>query len=78
MSNLCSQAVKYHLNALMARAPEKNTYRLKHNEGLTKYSDKLKSALQLQMDKIGNFMTDSATHSSASVEKSGFEEGWME
>ena len=42
---------------------------MKHYEGLSKHSDKLKFALQLKLDRISSFMTASETHSIASVEK---------
>ena len=62
----------------MASDTEKNAPLMKRYEGLTKHSDKLKFALQLKLDKTGNFMTASETHSAASVDKTGFEVGWME
>ena len=42
MGKLGAQVVKYQLKALVASGPEKNTHLLKHDKGLTKYSDKLK------------------------------------
>ena len=61
LGNLGSQAVKYQLNALAAIDPERTTPLMKHYEGLTKYSDKLKFALQLSLDRTGSFMTDIET-----------------
>ena len=46
--------------------------------GLTKHNDTIKFALQLQLDKTGNFMTATETHASACMEKTGFEDGWIE
>ena len=66
------------MKASVAIDPEKNTSLLKHYEGWNKYSDKLKYALHLKLIKTGNFMTDSETRSSACVERSGFDSGWMD
>ena len=67
MRQFGAQIVKDHLKALVASDPEKNTHLLNHYEGLTKYYDKLKFALQLKFDRDGSFMTASETHSTASV-----------
>ena len=48
---------------------------MNHYEGITRNNDKLKFALQLKLDKTGNIMIDSETHSSAPVEKTGLEDG---
>ena len=66
------------MNAFAASDPEGNTHLLKHCERLAKYSEKLKFALPLWLDRTGSCMTASETHSSACVDKSGFEDGWME
>ena len=47
-------------------------------QGLATHSDKLKFALQLKLDRAGSFMTDFETQSSSSVEKTGFEDVWMD
>ena len=44
-----SLVAKYMLNALVASDPEKYTPLMQHDQGLTKYSDKLKFALQLNL-----------------------------
>ena len=54
LGKLGSHAVKYQLNALVAIDPEKNTPLMQHYEGLTKHSDNIKFALQLQLDKTGS------------------------
>ena len=41
---------------------------MKHDEGLSRYSDKLKFALQLNLDRAISFMSASETHASDSVE----------
>ena len=43
-----SNTVKYQVQALVARDPEKITPLMQHYEGLNKHSDKLKFALQLK------------------------------
>ena len=42
------------------------------------YSAKLNFALQLKVDRDGSFMTATEVHSTASMDKSGFEDGWLE
>ena len=77
-ANLVLQLSKGHLKASVAIDPEKNTSLLKHYGGLKKYLAKLKFALQLKLDRIGSVMTASETHASASADKAGFEDGWMD
>ena len=74
----CSQAVKYKSNACVASDPDNDTPLMKHEKGLTKYSGKLKFALHLKLGKTQNFTNATETHSNASVETAGFEDGWME
>ena len=57
MAKLGTQAVKYQCQALVASDPENKTPLMQHYQGLTKYNDKLKLALQLKLDKTGIFMT---------------------
>ena len=78
MGQLGAQAVKDHLKALVAADPKKNNHLSEHYEELRKYSDQLHFALQLKLDMSGSFMTASETHASAFVDKSGFEDGWIE
>ena len=59
MGKLGSQTVKYQTQALVASDPENNPPLLKHYAGLTKYSDKLKFALQRKIGRTDNFMTAS-------------------
>ena len=68
MGKLGSQVVKHQLKALVASDPENNTPLMKHCEGLTKHSDKLRFALPLKLDRAGNFITDAETQSIASLE----------
>ena len=69
--------MKYQLTALLASDPENKTSLMKQYEGLTKYSDKLTFALHRKLDKAGNFMTATETHSSAFARKTGFG-GWLD
>ena len=68
IGKLGSQVVKYQLKALVASDPEQNNSRLQHYEGLRNNADKLNFALHVKLDKTGNFMTDTSTHSSACVD----------
>ena len=67
MGKLGSQTEKYQMKALVASGPEKTIPLMQHYEGFTRYTDKLKFALQLKLDTTGNFMTASETHASACV-----------
>ena len=78
MGQLGAQAIKDHLNSLVAANPSKNQHLLEHYEGLRKHSDKLSFALQLKVDREGSFLTATETHSTATVDKAGFEDGWLE
>ena len=57
---------------------KRNNHLSQHYAGLRKYADKLNFALQPKLDRTRSFMTARETHPSASVEKSGFEDGLME
>ena len=78
MGQLCAQAAQDHLQALVAADPKKHNHLLWHYDWLREYSYKLDFALQLKLYRSGSFMTASETHASASVDNSGFEDGWME
>ena len=78
MGQLGAQTVKDHLKRLVTQDPVKNKKLLDHYESLKGYSAKLTFALQLKVDKDGSFMTATETHSTASMDKSGFEDGWLE
>ena len=72
MGQLGAQTVKDHLKRLVAQDPVKNNKLLGHYESLQGYSAKLNFALQLKLDRDGNFMTATAVHSAAYMDKSGF------
>ncbi len=78
MGQLGAQTVKEHLKRLVAQDPVKNNKLLDHSESLKGYSAKLNFALQLKVDRDGSFMTATEVHSAASMDKSGFEDGWLE
>ena len=78
MGQLGAQTVKDHLKRLVAQDPVKNKKLLDHYESLKGYSAKLNFALQLKVDRDGSFMTATEVHSTASMDKSGFEDGWLE
>ena len=78
MGQLGAQTVKDHLKRLVAQDPVKNKNLLDHYESLKGYSAKLNFALQLKVDRDGSFMTATEVHSTASMDKSGFEDGWLE
>jgi hypothetical protein len=78
MGQLGAQTVKDHLKRLVAQDPVKNKKLLDHDESLKGYSAKLNFALQLKVDRDGSFMTATEVHSTASMDKSGFEDGWLE
>ena len=42
------------------------------------YSAKLNFALQLKVDRDGSFMSATEVHNTTSMDKSGFEDGWLE
>jgi hypothetical protein len=75
---LGAQTVKDPLKWLVAQGPVNNNKLLDHYESLKGYSAKLNFALQLKVDRDGSFMTATEVHSTASMDKSGFEDGWIE
>ena len=78
MGQLGAQTVKDHLKRLVAQDPAKNNKLLDQYESLKRYSANLNFALQLKVDRDGSFMTATAVHITASMDKSGFEDGWLE
>ena len=78
MGQLGAQTIKDHLKRLVAQDPVKNKKLLDRDESLKGYSAKQNFALQLKVDKGGNFMTATEVHSTASMDKSGFKDGWLE
>ena len=64
VDNLSTMEQRFHENPVLAAKGH-----MQHTEGLTKYTDNVKFALQLKLDRTGSFMTASETHLSASVEK---------
>ena len=49
-----------------------------HYESLNGYSAKPNFALQLKLDRDGNFTTATEVRNTASMGKSGFGDGWLE
>jgi hypothetical protein len=78
MGQVGAQTVKDHLKRLVTQDQAKNQHLLDHYESLKGYSAKLNFALQLKVDRDGSFMTATETHSTAALDKSGFEDGWLE
>ena len=78
MGQFGAQSVKGHVNRLVAQDPVNHKKLLDHYESLKGYSAKPNFALQLNVDRDGSFMTATEVHNTASMDKTGFEDGWLE